>query len=314
MSNRKDKRERIIMKTAYIYPGQGSQYVGMAYKIYERYAECKMIVEQASDILSLDMKKIMFEENDLINQTEYTQIAILTASRCMEKASVLNGYAQPDIVAGLSLGEYNALVTADAISFEDALKLVRIRGKLMQYAVPVGKGSMAAIIRVPEERIENVCKAVSESEGLSVQISNYNCPGQYVIAGDYMAVDKACQILKPEARAVTKLNVSVPSHCKLMHPIVEEFRSEIAKIVFNDLKIPYVSNVTGNIVDDRTQVPDLLVKQLYSPVLWYQSINTMIRVGVEEFLETGPGKVLTSYIPRISKEVRGTSLDKALQE
>lgn len=297
------------MKTAFIYPGQGSQYVGMASEFYRDYIECKEVIDTASEIVDFDLKKIMFEENEWINQTEYTQITMLVASRCMEKAVEIKGY-KAEITAGLSLGEFNALITAGVIEFEDALNLVRIRGKLMQNAVPVGLGGMAAIIRVSEERIQEVCKMVSEEMNLVVQISNYNCIGEYVISGDMKAVDKVSDILKKEARLISKLNVSVPSHCKLMKDIASQFSEEVKKIPMKNPQIPYISNVTGKIINDKSQIASLLVKQLYSPVLWYQSINTMIEMGINQFIEVGPGRVLTSYISRINKSVEGISMQK----
>lgn len=301
------------MSVAYVFPGQGTQYVGMGTEFYRDYAKSKEIIEMASESLGYSVEKLLFEENDRINQTQYTQVAILTTSICMLEA-LKERVEKPDIVAGLSLGEYSALVCNGTFQFSDAVKLVSTRGKMMQEAVPTGMGAMAAIIKVDAKRISEICAGVIEDTNQLVEISNYNCPGQYVIAGEKKAVELACDRLRGEARLVQLLNISVPSHCGLMKTMSENFRGELAKYRTNSFDIPYIANSTAEIVTDVEKVKDLLVKQLYLPVLWEQSIEKMIESGVTKIVEVGPGKVLTKYVSRIDRKIEAVSSGKVFSE
>lgn len=290
------------MKTAFVFPGQGAQYVGMALELYEKYNECREVIELASDVLDYDVKHVMFEDKNMLDQTEYTQATLLTACLCMKTYAEMQGY-HADMSAGLSLGEYGALVTAGSLSIADALKLVRGRGILMQNAVPIGKGSMAAIINVPSERVESVCMKVYKETGLCVQVSNYNCPGQVVISGETMAVDQVCEELKDEARLVSKLQVSVPSHCELMKDAAEKFQKELVDVTFHKPCIPYICNAEGKKIETEERISELLVKQLYMPVRWEKSVRCMIEEGCDTFIEIGPGNTVNKLIKKINNGV-----------
>ncbi|MFC1478222.1 ACP S-malonyltransferase [Candidatus Margulisiibacteriota bacterium] len=275
---------------AFIFPGQGSQSVGMGrgldtgIKLFDR----------ANDVLGYDLKKIVFEgPEDLLTKTENAQPAILTCSIAMLEAL---DEEQPDIVAGHSLGEYTALVAAGVLSFEDAVKLVNTRGKLMEKAVPAGKGAMAAIIGLEEEKLTGICREV---DGI-VDLANINTPVQIVISGESDAVKSACAGADAAgAKRVVPLTVSGPFHSLLMKEIAEEFSAELEKYNFKDALIPVVSNVLAEKVQSADQIKELLVKQLYSPVLWRQTIENMVKYGVTDFKEVGPGKVLTGMLRKI---------------
>lgn len=294
-----------MSKLAFVFPGQGAQYIGMGKDFYENSNEAKIIFDKASEIGNINIAELVFEENDKLNITKYTQIAMLTVCCAMLKEIETRGYS-PQISAGLSLGEYSALVASGVLSFEEAFEVVKQRGKFMQEAVPEG-GAMAAVLGLDTIKIEEICKS---TQGI-VQIANYNCPGQIVISGEEEAVKTASEELtKAGSKRVIKLNVSGPFHSLMLKEAGEKLRKVLEKAAISDVTIPYVSNVTANIVTDKLQVIDLLEKQVYSSVKWQQSVETMINDGVDTFVEIGPGKTLSSFIKKIDKMVKIINIEK----
>lgn len=287
-----------MSKTAFIFPGQGAQKAGMGKDFYEHSETAGMMIDRASELLDIDMKALCFEENDLLDQTEYTQAALVTVCLAMERVLEERGL-KPDVTAGLSLGEYCAVACAGGMSAEDAITTVRKRGILMQNAVPDGKGAMAAVLGLSASDIEAVLAGM---EGVS--IANYNCPGQIVITGWKESVDQACEALKGAgAKRVLPLNVSGPFHS----PMLEEAGAELAEVLepveMHPLQIPYVTNVTAEYVRDSGLTKALLSKQVVSSVRWQQSVEAMIADGVDRFVEIGPGRTLAGFMRKINKEV-----------
>ncbi|HEX3076360.1 MAG TPA: ACP S-malonyltransferase [Lachnospiraceae bacterium] len=299
-----------MFKTAFIFPGQGSQYVGMAKDFYENVPESKEIFERAAKVLDFDVIKLCFEENDQINQTEYTQAAMVTA--CVSiLAAVKKKGIKADITAGLSLGEYAALVENGVFSLEDAVTLVRKRGIYMSNEVPNGVGTMAAILGLDSEVIDKICSDVAEEMKSCVQPANYNCPGQIVISGEKQAVLAANDRLKEAgAKRAIELNVSGPFHSALLKGAGEKLAKELEQANVNDMTIPYVCNATAQIITDKTQVKELLEKQVSSPVRWQQSMELMIENGVDTFVEIGPGKTLSGFLKKINKDVTVINIEK----
>ena len=288
-----------MSKIAFVFPGQGAQYTGMAKDFYEKYAVSREVFESASKASGLDVKALCFEENDRLNITEYTQIAMLTAEiailRAVEEAGI-----RSQVNAGLSLGEYGALVASGVMKEEDAFTVVRKRGIFMQEAYPTG-GAMSAVLGTDAELIEKIC---NETQGI-VSIANYNCPGQIVITGKTAAVEKAAESLKAAgAKRAVLLNVSGPFHSKMLESAGEELAKEMEKRNFEPLAIPYVTNVTAKYVTDIKETKALLAKQISSPVRWEESVRTMIEDGVDTFVEIGPGKTLAGFMRRIDKGVK----------
>ena len=293
-------------KIAFIFPGQGAQYIGMGKEFYEQNEESKKIFDLASNAVGFDLPALCFEENDRLNITEYTQIAMLTVS-VATMAAIKELGISPVATGGLSLGEYGALVAADIIDFEDACKLVRKRGLYMQSEVPVGQGGMAAVLGLDASVIEAVCE---DSEGI-VQIANYNCPGQIVISGEKSAVEAVEAPLKEAgAKRVVMLNVSGPFHSPMLKGAGDKLGQELESVTINDIKIPYVANVTGGFVDSKEDVKDLLKRQVYSSVKWQQCFEAMVASGIDTFIEIGPGKTLSSFAKKINKEVKVYNVDK----
>ncbi len=289
-------------KIAFLFPGQGAQYVGMGKDIADEYKSASKIFDEATEALGFDVREMIFNSDDeTLKITENTQPTIVTTSiACMQP--LLEKGIRPDYVAGLSLGEYAAHVAAGTISFKDAVSLVKKRGKYMQEAVPVGVGAMAAIIGLENNDVIECCKEASQI-GI-VEPANFNCPGQIVVAGETAAVEKAAELCKAKgAKRAMLLPVSAPFHCTLLKPAGEKLAVEIDKVSLNDIKIPVVTNVTGEAIVDKSIVKELLIRQVSTSVMWEKCIRTMLDAGVDTFVEIGPGKVLSGFVKKIDKEV-----------
>ena len=304
-----------MSKIAFIFPGQGAQKAGMGKDFYENSKTAAEVIDRASELLGLDMKALCFEENDLLDQTEYTQAALVTVCMAMEKVLRERGLA-PDVTAGLSLGEYCAIASAGGMSTENAITTVRKRGILMQNAVPGGQGAMAAVLGLDAGKIEEV---LADRSG--VMIANYNCPGQIVITGWKEDVEQAADALKEAgAKRVLPLNVSGPFHSSLLEQAGEELGKELEQVDFSDLQISYVTNVTAEYVTDITKTKELLARQVASSVRWQQSMELLIADGVDTFVEIGPGRTLAGFLRKINREVKvynvGTweDVDKVVNE
>ena len=291
------------MKTAFLFPGQGSQKVGMVQDLFENYDSVKALIKEADETLGFSISKMMFEGPDTeLMKTEFTQPAILTASVAVWQVLKEHGLT-PDIAAGHSLGEYSALVAAGAISFADAVHTVHLRGRFMQEAVPLGEGGMAAVIGSNPETIVKVCSEVS-TEDLPVQAVNFNCPGQVVIAGATAAVEKACEALKEAgARRAIMLKVSAPFHSTLMEPAALRLKEVLDKIDIHDTTIPVVANVNAKEETKADEIRKNLVDQAAHPVHWEESIRNMVAGGVDMTVEAGPGTVLTGFMKKIARSV-----------
>ena len=288
-----------MSKTAFLFPGQGVQKCGMGKDFYENSSQAAKLFEKASEALGLDMKALCFEENARLDQTEYTQAALVTTYLAMCRELESRG-VKPDITAGLSLGEYEAIAVAGAMSDLDAIRLVRKRGMLMQNTVPAGEGAMCAILALDEKKIEEVLNEIPD-----VTIANYNCPGQIVITGKTVAVEMAAARLKEAgARRTLMLNVSGPFHSPMLEPAGAALRQELEQVTFQKLQIPYVTNVNACEITDASEIPELLVRQMYSPVRWMQSMEYMLKNGVDTFVEIGPGKTLEGFLKKINRNVQ----------
>lgn len=297
------------MKTAFVFPGQGSQKVGMMKDLYEQYEVVREIFAKADEVLGYSIKEMCFAgPEEALRETANTQPAILTASvACYEVLKEL-GHT-PDVVAGHSLGEYSALVAAGAISFEDAVLLVHKRGAFMQEAVPLGEGGMAAIIALPREQVVEICAKVSAEHGI-VQAVNFNCPGQIVIAGTAQAVAIAAEQMKEAgAKRAVMLPVSAPFHSELMEPAALKLKAELDKIKVCDIEIPVVANINGKLVQKADEIKESLVKQAASPVLWEDCMQTMVEFGATRFVEVGPGKVLSGFTRRIDRSLKSNNVE-----
>lgn len=297
-----------MSKIAFMFPGQGAQYIGMGKDFYEKEPVSREIFELASHITGLDIPALCFEENDRLSITEYTQIAMLTVELAILKALEKQGIF-PDVTAGLSLGEYGAIVAAGAMRESDALAIVRRRGIYMQEAVPEG-GAMAAVLGLTSDVVEEVC---AHTEGI-VSVANYNCPGQIVITGAARAVRQAGETLKEKgAKKVIPLNVSGPFHSQMLERAGERLEKDLERISFLDFSIPYVANLTADYVTEPQKIKESLRKQISSPVKWQQSVERMLADGVDTFIEIGPGRTLSGFVKKINKQnekLRIISVDK----
>jgi [acyl-carrier-protein] S-malonyltransferase len=291
-------------KIAFVFPGQGSQYVGMGKTLVAKFSYTKKFFDEANTALGFDLAKLCFEgPEDELKKTEITQPAILTISAICLEALKSFGSVKADAAAGHSLGEYSALYAAGAISFKDAVKLVNMRGKFMQSAVPLGVGTMAAILGLDHQIVKDIC--VKASSAGTVEAANINCPGQIVISGKVAGVAEAIKLCKEAgAKRAIELQVSAPFHSSLMKPAADNLAAELMNVGIVNASIPVVSNVTGDYTTDASQIKDLLVRQMTSPVQWEGSINKMSADGFDTFIEVGPGKVLTGLIKKIAPKAR----------
>jgi [acyl-carrier-protein] S-malonyltransferase len=289
-----------MSKIAFLFPGQGSQFVGMGKQLAEQVPLAKEIFEKADQRLEFELSKIIFEgPEEVLKKTEYTQPALLTMSTAVLEVFKQYGIS-PDYTAGHSLGEYSALVAANSLSFEDAVFAVRNRGLLMEEAVPAGIGTMAAVIGFEQERLEAITSEVSNG-GESVQIANLNCPGQIVISGTAGGVEAAGRLAKEEGAKVIPLQVSGPFHSSLMKPAAEKFAAVLSKISIHDTETPVIANVTAKPVTAGEEIKEKLIEQLYSPVRWEETVRELMNSGVDTFIEIGPGKVLSGLVKKVNR-------------
>lgn len=289
------------MKIAFIFSGQGSQYVGMGKELYNNIPTCKKVYDIANEVLNFNLKELIFNGNkEDLDITENTQPAILTTSIAILKAIEEKGI-KPDIVAGLSLGEYSALVASKSLDFKTAVSLVKKRGRFMQEAVPKGIGSMIAVIGLDESKIKKALEIASEN-GV-IEIANYNTNNQIVVGGECSAVELASDLLKSYgARRVIPLKVSGPFHTSLLNEASNKLKSELKDIEFHNPQTKIITNLTADFIKDKTEIKDLLINQVKSPVRWSETIEKMIDEGVDVFIEIGPLKTLSSFVREISKE------------
>ncbi|AEF19124.1 MAG: ACP S-malonyltransferase [Hydrogenobaculum sp.] len=294
---------------AYVFPGQGSQYVGMGYDFYKEFSEASNVFHSVEEALRKNITDIVFRgTEEELSKTINTQPSLLACSYAIYASLKKMGLKDPDFVAGHSLGEYTALLVAKGIDLYEAAKLTYLRGKYMQEAVPEGKGAMAAILKLPPEKVEEVCKEAKDV-GV-VEPANYNSKEQTVISGEKEAVEKAIEIAKSMGGKAIMLKVSVPSHCSLMKPAADAFRLKLAQTPIQNITIPLVSNVDAKAHTMAHEIRDNLHKQIYSSVKWYQSVEYMISQGVDTFVEIGPKNVLSKLISQIDSRVRVFNVDK----
>ena len=289
-----------MTKTAFLFAGQGAQKLGMARDLYDQYPIVKETYDQASRVLGYDLRDLIDQDEEKLNQTRYTQPAILTTSVAIYRLLGEKGL-QPDMVAGLSLGEYSALVAAGSLDFEDAVALIAKRGQFMETAAPAGTGKMVAVMNTDVALIEEVCEKASDKG--YVKPANYNTPAQIVIGGDVAAVDAAVDYLKEAgAKRLIPLNVSGPFHTALLQPASEKLALELETVDFQEFQIPLVGNTEAKVME-KEQIKSLLARQVMEPVRFYESIDTMKELGLTKVIEIGPGKVLSGFLKKIDKNI-----------
>lgn len=287
-------------KIAYLFPGQGAQYIGMGKELYDNFPECKEVFEEADECLHFALSDMIFEGNkEELDRTEYTQPGIVTVSIAAYKA--LSRYdIKPYVTAGLSLGEYSSLTVSGVFNQSQVIPLVQKRGQFMQNAVPHGVGSMCAILGLSEDKVNEACEKASEF-GI-VELANYNCPGQIVVGGESKAVDEFANIARSlGAKRCIPLSVSAPFHTSMLIPAADNLKKELDTLSLGTMKLPVISNVTADYIKDVDEVKGLLYKQVMSSVLWEQTVTRMIEDGVKHFVELGPGKTLSGFVRRIDR-------------
>jgi len=297
-----------MKRTAFIFPGQGSQYIGMGKEFHENFPVARQVFEEADDALHFPISALCFKgPPDQLKLTENTQPAILATSVAALRVLQTEDGIPPQLAAGHSLGEYSALVASGAFDFSDAIQIVRLRGRFMQEAVPVGEGTMAAVLGMDRDEIEKLCEEVSQGEVISP--ANFNCPGQIVVAGHTKAVHRAVDKAEEMGKKAVLLPVSAPFHSPLMKPAGSRLEKELEKITVGDLKIPVVTNVEAEINVSKARVKGLLVTQVFHPVRWEESMQRMVKEGIERVIEIGPGKVLSGLMRRIDGGVETKNLE-----
>lgn len=293
-----------MSKIAFVFPGQGAQYTGMGKDFYENFDRVKEVFAVANEVSGMSMEELIFQENENLHITKYTQIAMLTVEIAILKVLQEKGI-HSEVNAGLSLGEYGALVASGVLSVHDALEVVVKRGAYMQEAVPTG-GAMTAVMGLSNDVIEKVC---GETEGI-VSVANYNCPGQTVITGEEDAVNRAAESLKEAgAKRCIPLKVSGPFHSKMLEEAGKKLAQELEKVEIQEIDVPYITNVTADYVTDKNQVKSLLERQISSSVCWQQSVERMVQDGVDTFIEIGPKKTLTGFLKKIAPEAKGYNVE-----